>query len=61
LTQEQLAESVGYSVDFIGLVERGVNAPSVDRLADIATQLKVNVKDLFTEGQPTKKKRRKSR
>lgn len=48
LTQEQLAEAVGCSVEFISLVERGVNAPSVAGLADFAKVLKVEVKDLFT-------------
>jgi len=48
LTQEQLAEAVGCSVEFISLVERGVNAPSVARLADFAKVLKVEVKELFT-------------
>lgn len=48
LTQEQLAEAVGCSVEFISLVERGVNAPSVAGLADFAKVLKVEVRDLFT-------------
>jgi transcriptional regulator with XRE-family HTH domain len=48
LTQEQLAEAVGCSVEFISLVERGVNAPSVASLADFAKVLKVEVKELFT-------------
>ena len=48
LTQEQLAEAVGCSVEFISLVERGVNAPSVARLETFAKVLKVEVKDLFT-------------
>jgi transcriptional regulator with XRE-family HTH domain len=47
LTQEQLAEKTGYSVDFIGLVERGVNAPTVARLQDIADVLGVEVWELF--------------
>lgn len=47
LTQEQLAEAVGCSVEFISLVERGVNAPSVARLETFAKVLKVEVKDLF--------------
>ena len=47
-TQEQLAEAVGCSVEFISLVERGVNAPSVAGLADFAKVLKVEVKELFT-------------
>ena len=47
LTQESLAEKTGYSVEFISLVERGLNAPSVAGLAKIAKALKVEVKDLF--------------
>jgi transcriptional regulator with XRE-family HTH domain len=47
LTQEQLAEKTGYSVDFIGLVERGINAPTVARLQDIADVLGVEVWELF--------------
>ncbi len=48
LTQEQLAEAVGCSVEFISLVERGVNSPSVAGLADFAKVLKADVKELFT-------------
>jgi transcriptional regulator with XRE-family HTH domain len=47
LTQEKLAEAIGCSVEFISLVERGVNAPSVAGLADFAKALKVDVRDLF--------------
>ena len=47
-TQEQLAEAVGCSVEFISLVERGVNAPSVAALEKFAKALGVEVKDLFT-------------
>ena len=47
LTQEQLAEKTDYSVDFIGLVERGVNAPTVARLQDIAKTVGVEVWQLF--------------
>ena len=39
---------VGCSVDFISLVERGVNAPTVARLERYARVLKVAVRDLFT-------------
>lgn len=48
LTQEQLAEVVDCSVEFISLVERGVNAPSVAGLENFAKALKVEVRDLFT-------------
>ena len=47
-TQEQLAEAVSCSVEFISLVERGVNAPSVAGLEKFAKVLKVEVKELFT-------------
>ena len=48
LTQEQLAEAVGCSVEFISLVERGVNAPSVAGLEKFSKVLKVEVKEMFT-------------
>jgi transcriptional regulator with XRE-family HTH domain len=48
LTQKELAKTVGFSVEFISLVERGVNAPSVARLEDFAKALQVQVVDLFT-------------
>ncbi len=58
LTQVQLARAVGCSVDFIGLVERGVNAPTVARLEDFARALRVEVVDLFTFAgrKPTRKR-----
>ncbi len=48
LTQVQLAKAVGLSVEFISLVERGVNAPSVAGLESFAKALKVEIIDLFT-------------
>lgn len=48
LTQEELAELVSCSVEFISLVERGVNSPSVAGLQAFADALKVEVRDLFT-------------
>jgi len=48
LTQEQLAEALGCSVEFISLVERGVNAPSVGSLENYAKVLKVEIRELFT-------------
>jgi transcriptional regulator with XRE-family HTH domain len=47
LTQEELAEKTEYSVDFISLVERGINAPTVARLQDIADVIGVEVWQLF--------------
>lgn len=51
LTQEQLAEAMHCSVEFISLIERGVNAPSVAGLEKLANVLKVEVRDLFTFGE----------
>jgi transcriptional regulator with XRE-family HTH domain len=47
LSQEKLAEKSGYSTEFISLIERGVNAPSVVGLNRIACALCVEIKDLF--------------
>ena len=47
MTQMQLAKAVGCSVEFISLVERGVNAPSVAGLERFAKVLKVEVVELF--------------
>jgi len=43
-----MAEALGCSVEFVSLVERGVNAPSVAGLEKFAKILKVEVKELFT-------------
>jgi transcriptional regulator with XRE-family HTH domain len=59
LTQTGLAKHIGCSVEFISLVERGVNAPSVAGLEKFARVLKVEVADLFTFEQ--KKRSRKTR
>lgn len=48
LTQQALAEKTGYSVEFVSLVERGINAPSVSGCANVADALGVSVAELFT-------------
>jgi transcriptional regulator with XRE-family HTH domain len=48
LTQVALAKKIGCSVEFISLVERGVNAPSVAGLEKFARVLEVAISDLFT-------------
>ena len=40
LTQEQFAEFVGISVDFLSLIERGVNAPSFETLEQLVQDIK---------------------
>lgn len=47
-TQEQFAEAAGYSVEFISLVERGVNSPTVAGIERISQVLKIEPKVLFT-------------
>ena len=47
LTQEQFAELVGISVDFLSLIERGVNSPSFAVLEQMAGNLRLPVRDLF--------------
>jgi XRE family transcriptional regulator, regulator of sulfur utilization len=49
LTQEKLAELSGYSVEFISLIERGINAPTIDGLEKIAQILNCKVEILFQE------------
>lgn len=48
MTQEQFAEVLDVSVDFLSLIERGRNAPSFETLDKIAKRLRMTVADLFT-------------
>jgi transcriptional regulator with XRE-family HTH domain len=47
LPQERFAELLGISVDFLSLIERGINAPSFETLERMAKRLRVPVKALF--------------
>jgi transcriptional regulator with XRE-family HTH domain len=47
MTQEQFAELVGISVDFLSLIERGINAPSFEVLERMTAKLDLQVRDLF--------------
>src|SRR5882757_4239699 len=47
-SQEDFAEMIGMSVDFLSLIERGRNAPSFEKLQRMATALKMPVASLFT-------------
>jgi len=47
LSQEQFAELLGISVDFLSLTERGINAPSFENLDAFSAQLKIPVFVLF--------------
>jgi len=50
MSQEQFAELLGISVDFLSLIERGINAPSFENLEVFSNQLEVPVSELFVFG-----------
>jgi transcriptional regulator with XRE-family HTH domain len=47
MSQEQFAELLEISVDFLSLIERGINAPSFENLDVFSTQLGIPVHDFF--------------
>jgi transcriptional regulator with XRE-family HTH domain len=47
LTQEEFAELVGISVDFLSLIERGINSPGFEVLERMADRLGMQVRELF--------------
>jgi transcriptional regulator with XRE-family HTH domain len=47
MSQEQFAELLEISVDFLSLIERGINAPSFENLEVFAALLGVPVHELF--------------
>jgi transcriptional regulator with XRE-family HTH domain len=54
LTQEEFSELVGISVDFLSLIERGVNAPSFEVLEQMADRLDLQVWELFDFRKPAR-------
>ena len=50
MSQEEFAELLGISVDFLSLIERGINAPSFENIDAFSSQLKISVSELFTFG-----------
>lgn len=48
MSQEQFAELLNISVDFLSLIERGINAPSFENLEAFSNQLRLPVSQLFT-------------
>ena len=60
-TQEQFAELVGISVDFLSLIERGRNAPSFRKLERMARGLGKPVTYLFTFDPTYKPQKRRAR
>lgn len=47
-SQEEFAELLGISVDFLSLIERGINAPSFENVEAFSSQLGLPVSELFT-------------
>jgi transcriptional regulator with XRE-family HTH domain len=47
-SQEEFAELLEISVDFLSLIERGVNAPSFENLEVFSERLGIPVSELFT-------------
>ena len=52
LTQEEFAELVGISVDFLSLIERGLNSPGFGVLERMADRLDLQVRELFDFRKP---------
>jgi transcriptional regulator with XRE-family HTH domain len=47
LSQELFVEVLGISVDFLSLIERGINASSFENLDAFSAQLKMPISVLF--------------
>lgn len=59
LTQEQLADRIGRSVDTVSNIERGVNATRIEVAYLIAGELGVRLRDLFAfESEPDRHEHR---
>jgi transcriptional regulator with XRE-family HTH domain len=54
LTQEEFAELVGISVDFLSLIERGINSPGFAVLERMAGRLGLPVRELFDFRKPAR-------
>lgn len=52
MTQEQLAETIGISLSFLGHIERGSRIMSVETLIRFATFFNVSIDDLLQDSLP---------
>jgi transcriptional regulator with XRE-family HTH domain len=48
MSQEEFAELIGISVDFLSLIERGINAPSFENIDAFSAQLQIPISELFS-------------
>jgi transcriptional regulator with XRE-family HTH domain len=53
ITQEELAEQVGLTIESISNIERGIHGPTFDNLERLAAALNTSVKTLFEFDEPT--------
>lgn len=49
LTQEQFAERVGLTVNYVSMIERGVSFPRCDKLVAIMNELDTSADDVFCD------------
>lgn len=56
LTQEQLAEQMNISTSYLGKIERGIQAPSIPLLVDLAGFLQTTTDFLLIGSVPEQKK-----
>lgn len=47
LTQEQLAEKLGLSANYIGMIERGERSTSLSKLFTLSKALEIKMSELF--------------
>lgn len=47
MTQEQFAELLDISIDFLSLVERGISAPSFESIEAFSITLGIPIRDFF--------------
>lgn len=47
LTQQELAQKAGISVNYYAMIERGENSPSFDVLEKLVRALKIDSKDIL--------------
>jgi transcriptional regulator with XRE-family HTH domain len=48
LSQEELADRAGLNRNYVGMIDREENAPTVDALEQIAKALDINAVELFS-------------
>jgi transcriptional regulator with XRE-family HTH domain len=57
MTQEEFAELLQMSPDFVSFIERGINAPSFETLEVISSKLQITLSELFDFPEPGTRKR----